>query len=61
MILLIAGIAMSLFCIPVMAIYTILESDLKKKEIRRYVRRQIIKQMERDKPLMGKIKDNTIP
>jgi predicted PurR-regulated permease PerM len=48
-ILLFVGIAMALFCIPVMAIYTFLEENDKKKEIRRYVRRQIMKQMEREK------------
>lgn len=43
--------AMVLFCIPIMAIYTILEADDKKKVIRKYVRKQIMKQMERDKQI----------
>ena len=51
--LLISGVAMSLFSTVIMAIYAILEADHKKKEIRRYVRRQIIKQMEREKIFTG--------
>lgn len=51
--LLIAGVAMSLFSTVIMASYAILEADHKKKEIRRYVRRQIITQMEREKILTG--------
>ena len=54
-ILLLAGIGMSLFSIPVMAIYSILEADQKKKEIRRYVRKQIMKQMDREKQLQENI------
>ena len=54
-ILLIAGIAMSLISIPVMAIYSVLEADHKKKIIRRYVRKQIMKQMEREKELEKQI------
>ncbi len=50
-ILLIAGIAMSLFSALLMTIYSFLEEDYKKKEIRRYARRQIIKEMEREKQL----------
>jgi len=46
---------MALFSIPVMAIYTILEADHKKKEIRRFVRRQIIKQMESEKQMIDKM------
>jgi hypothetical protein len=44
-ILMVAGVAMALFSTVVMAIYTYLENDNKKKEIRKYARRQIIKQM----------------
>jgi len=52
-ILLVAGAAMALFAIAVMAIYSLLEADQKKREIRRYVRKQIMKQMEREKELDG--------
>jgi hypothetical protein len=48
-ILLVAGVAMSLFSVVVMAIYTTLEADHKKMEIRRYARKQIMKQLEREK------------
>jgi hypothetical protein len=48
-ILLVAGIAMSLFSTLIMAIYSALEADHKKNEIRRFARRQIIKQLEREK------------
>lgn len=54
-ILLVFGMAMALFCIPVMAVYTILEAGDKEKEIRKYVRKQIIKQLERDKQVEGKM------
>jgi len=54
-ILLIAGIAMSLFSALLMAVYSFLEEDYKKKEIRRYARRQIIKEMEREKQLAQKL------
>jgi hypothetical protein len=52
-ILFISAIAMALFSIPVMAICAILEAEHKKREIRRYVRRQIMEQMEREKKLEG--------
>jgi hypothetical protein len=48
------GTAMALFCIPVMAIYTILEANDKKKEIRKYVRKQIMKQLELEKQVEEK-------
>lgn len=48
-ILLIAGIGMSLFSALIVGMYAILEAENKKKEIRRYVRKQIIKQMEKEK------------
>jgi predicted metal-binding membrane protein len=50
-ILLVAGAAMALFAIAVMAIYTFLEAEQKNREIRRYVRKQIMKQLERDKEI----------
>lgn len=47
--LLAAGVAMALFSTLLMAAYTILEDDHRKKEIKRFVRRQIIKEMENSK------------
>jgi len=52
-ILLIFGIAMSLFATLALAICVVLEHDYKIKKIRRYARQQIMKQMERDKQLKG--------
>lgn len=40
---------MSLFSTLLMAAYSILEADYRKKEIQKFVRRQIIKEMESDK------------
>jgi hypothetical protein len=47
----VAGIALSLFSIVLMIIYSILENDHRKKELRKYARQQIIKQMEREKQM----------
>jgi uncharacterized protein YbcI len=46
-----AGVAMALFSTVVMAFYAILEDEHHKKEIKRYARRQIIKQMEHQKQI----------
>jgi hypothetical protein len=56
-ILLMAGIGMSLFSTVLMAIYSYLEVENKKKEIRRYARQQIIKQMERDKQMKSQLNE----
>ena len=56
-IIIIAGVAMSLISVLLVAIYFILEADNKKKEIRRYARRQIIRQMELDKQLQAKMQE----
>ena len=57
-ILLLAGIAMCLFSIPIMVIYTILEDAHKKKRIRKYARQQIIKQMEHEKKMQNNMEVN---
>jgi hypothetical protein len=56
-ILMIAGVAMSLFSIVVMAFYSILEADHKKKEIRRFARKQVMKQLEREKLMVDKLQE----
>jgi Na+-translocating ferredoxin:NAD+ oxidoreductase RnfG subunit len=53
--LLVTGIAMALFSTVVVTIYTYLEEDSKKKEIRKYARQQIIKQMVNDEQLDTKM------
>jgi predicted PurR-regulated permease PerM len=53
----VAGVAMALFSIVVMAFYAILEDDHKKKEYRRLARRQIIKEMEREKQMTAKMQE----
>jgi hypothetical protein len=57
-ILLITGVAMSLFSALLMAVYSFLEDDYKKKEIRRYARRQIIKEMEKEKQMQEKMNES---
>ena len=52
-----AGIAMSLLSIPIMALYTILEDGERKNEIKRYARRQIMKQMDREKQMNGALNE----
>jgi predicted PurR-regulated permease PerM len=47
-ILIIAGVGMSLCSIPVIAFYFILEEEHRKNEIKRYVRRKIINDMKEE-------------
>lgn len=56
-ILLITGIAMGLFAIPVIAISAALDADHKKKELRKYARQQIMQQMERERELGNQSKN----
>lgn len=53
----ITAIAMSLFSIALMTLYSALEEDQKKKEIRRYARQQVMKELERDKKLQAKLNE----
>jgi len=56
-VIIITVIAMSLFSTAVMTIYSILEADHKKNEIQRYVRREIMKQLEQEKHLKDKMQE----
>jgi predicted PurR-regulated permease PerM len=56
---LIAGTAMSLFLIPVVAIYATLEADYIEKEMRQFARKQIMAQMEREQELENVMKQIT--
>jgi hypothetical protein len=56
-IVIITVIAMLLFSTAVMLIYAVLETDHKKKEIQRYVRREIMKQIEQEKNLKDKMQE----
>lgn len=56
---LIAGITMALFSIPLIAICAALDEGHKKKELRRYARKQILRQMEREKEVGDRTKTNS--
>ena len=57
-ILFITGIAMSLFSALLMGVYSFLEDDHRKKEIRRYARRQIMKELEQEQRLNQKLNES---
>lgn len=50
---------MSLFLIPVVAIYSTLEADYIEKEVRQYARKKIMAQMEREQELEKVMKQIT--
>jgi hypothetical protein len=57
MLLPIAGIVMALFSTVVMAFYAILEDEYHKNEIRRYARKQIMRQLEQEDRMAGKMNE----
>lgn len=44
----IAGVAMALFSIPVVAVYSVLETKAREKEARRYARRVLMEQLKQE-------------
>ncbi len=50
---------MALFSIPLIAICAALDEGHKKKELRRYARKQILRQMEREKEVGDRTKTNS--
>lgn len=57
---LIAGVAMSLFSIPVMALFSILETQEREKEARRYARNILMQQLKQEEEAEARNKRLTL-